>query len=429
MTVMTGATECYVYMVLPGATEFTTVGRFAIDSERDPLPQGHFVYCRSYLDNPDAVPIDPICLNKLSDRIYRTTKHNGLFSSLLDSKPDRWARRAITRMVRKKSLDKPGEIDLLLLAPDDRAGALGFGCSPVPPAPNQKFKSFNELAEISSIIDAIDAREGFPQVLSAEEFEALNAILTSLGGKRPKAIVEDAEGLWISKFNRKHDDWNHARIEHAILELASACGITAVRSRVVTVAGKDVLLVKRFDREKTARGYLRSRMISGQTVLRAEGTVMRPQRWSYALLAEEIRRFGAQPDADSTELFRRMVFNALIFKDDDGPSNHAMISKRAGWKLSPAYDLIPSLKPIGLKRYEHAMSCGIFGRIASVRNMLTECGRFLLGEEEATTIINSMEEFVNKNWHKFARCAGVTESDCRKISGIIASSGFRHISK
>ena len=69
---------------------------------------------------------------------------------------------------------------------------------------------------------------------------------TSMGGARPKAVVEDEEGLWIAKFNRPDDRWNNARIEHAMLILARSCGIASAESKVVPIGGRDVLLVKRF---------------------------------------------------------------------------------------------------------------------------------------------------------------------------------------
>jgi serine/threonine-protein kinase HipA len=90
---------------------------------------------------------------------------------------------------------------------------------------------------------------------------------TSMGGARPKAVVEDQEALWLAKFNRPDDRWNFARVEHAMLILARSCGLTTAESRLVTVGGRDVLLVKRFDREKVKEGYLRSRMVSGLTLL------------------------------------------------------------------------------------------------------------------------------------------------------------------
>jgi len=67
-----------------------------------------------------------------------------------------------------------------------------------------------------------------------------------------------------------------------------------------------VLLIKRFDREKTDAGYLRARMISGLTVLRADEDPNLRTRWSYVILAEELRRIVAEPQKDARELFRRM---------------------------------------------------------------------------------------------------------------------------
>src|SRR5579885_3746010 len=97
-----------------------------------------------------------------------------------------------------------------------------------------------------------------------------------------------------------------------MLELARSCGISAARSRIEPVGGKDVLLVQRFDRERTSKGYIRARMISALTLLRAEDSALQRDRWSYVLMAEELRRVVDDPKRDAAELFRRMCFNALI---------------------------------------------------------------------------------------------------------------------
>lgn len=138
-----------------------------------------------------------------------------------------------------------------------------------------------------------------------------------MGGARPKAVVEDDDGLWLAKFNRPDDAWSSARVEHAMLVLARKCGIDTAEGRVKRVAGRDVLLVERFDRQKAAEGYLRARMISALTLLRAQDTYSDRDKWSYVALAEEIRRASARPSKDAPELFRRMVFNALISNTDD----------------------------------------------------------------------------------------------------------------
>ena len=119
-------------------------------------------------------------------------------------------------------------------------------------------------------------------------------------------MIDDDGALWLAKFNLKVDRWNMARVEHAMLRLAALCGLDVAQSKVVSVAGRDVLLVRRFDRDTADDGYLRHRMVSGLSLLGAdEGYHDRP-RWSYLLLAEDVRRACLQAEKDAQELFRRM---------------------------------------------------------------------------------------------------------------------------
>ena len=415
--------QCHVYMVLPGETRFTTAGRYEIESDRDEIPQGRFVYCRSFLDNPDAVPIDPVDLDKLDETVYRTTMFNGVFSSLRDSAPQGWGRNLIKHTSFPELND---EIDYLLQSPDDRVGALGFGHDPEPPDAERKFYRIADLERLAALAEILIVKDEIPEGTDeSDRILDMVPLRTSMGGNRPKAIVEDSDGLWLAKFERGFDRINHVRIERAMLELAELCGIRCARSRVETFGGRDVLLVRRFDREKTDRGYLRSRMISGYTMLRTDDTPENRKGWHYALLAEELRCSVAKPEEDSKELFRRMVFNALISKTDDGPQNHAIIAKRAEWKLSPAYDLEPKKKQLEFERRDLAMNCGIHGRQANATNLLSECERFRLGNEEAAAIIDAMEERVANSWYRIARNAGVSETDCETIGPAIAYPGFR----
>lgn len=136
MTSKAGATECFVYIVLPGTTSFVTAGRFVLETDRVGVQVGQFVYGKSYIGNPEAVPIDPIEL-KLSDTTYRTTALKGMFGALRDAGPDYWGRRVIEKHA---GLPLLGEIDYLLYVPDDRAGALGFGLGSTPPSPAKKIQ-------------------------------------------------------------------------------------------------------------------------------------------------------------------------------------------------------------------------------------------------------------------------------------------------
>ncbi len=246
---------------------------------------------------------------------------------------------------------------------------------------------------------------------------------TSMGGARPKAVVEDDTGLWLAKFNRPGDRWNYPKTEHAMLELARQCGINAARSRIESIGGSDVLLVQRFDREKNSLGYIRARMISGLTLLRAEDSIHKRDRWSYVIMAEELRRVVTEPKQDATELFRRMCFNALISNLDDHPSNHALIAMEQKWKLSPAYDLTPS-PVVSLDRRDLAMSCGDFGRFANKNNLLSQSSRFLLNKDEAHEIMITMREQVRSTWYSVVRSQGLSERDAEAIKGAFVYEGF-----
>jgi len=412
--------ECYVYITLPGEIEAVTAGRFALTTDAHGTAIGRFVYGRSYLERNDSIAIDPIEL-KLSKRTYQTTTLKGVFGALRDASPDYWGRRVIERHVGKPDIS---EMDYLLYAPDDRSGALGFGLGKSPPAPRQKFNQTLDLEKLQTIADAIVNDEELATSAAAQQIEELMLIGTSMGGARPKTVIESDDGLWIAKFNRPDDKWNSARVEHAMLVLARNCGLSTAQSKIIQVAGRDVLLVKRFDREKTTQGYLRSRMISALTLLHTEDSHRSRDKWSYVLLVEEIRRVCAEPRKDAAELFRRMCFNALISNIDDHPRNHAIIAKHHDWKLSPAYDLTPT-NPISLDRRDLALICGDSGRYANAENLVSQCIRFLIERDHAYTIITEMENQIVATWYEVSRAEGVSEQDCTQIAGAFAYPGFR----
>jgi serine/threonine-protein kinase HipA len=412
--------ECFVYIALPGETELVTAGRFAREIDRHGVATGRFVYGAKYRARDDAVPLDPLEL-KLSAKTYETRLLKGVFGALRDASPDHWGRRIIERHFGSPG---PDELDYLLHSPDDRAGALAFGRGSEPPAPKREFNRTMELERLQAFADAVIKDEKLPDDPDAGQAQELMDGGTSMGGARPKAVVEDENALWIAKFNRHDDKWNHARVEHAMLVLARECGLQTAESRLTTIGDRDALLVKRFDREYTEAGYRRARMLSALTLLRCEDTHTDRSKWSYVLLAEELRRISDQPKTDAFELFRRMCFNALISNTDDHPRNHAVIAMDTDWKLSPAYDLVPNM-PISLERRDLALDCGDMGRHAHAENLLSQSARFLLEPDEAKAIINQMEEAVRKRWYEIARREGVSEKDCERIRSAFAYEGFR----
>jgi serine/threonine-protein kinase HipA len=357
---------------------------------------------------------------KLSNETYSNVHLKGVFGALRDAGPDYWGRRVIEKHAGKTNL---GEMDYLLESPDDRAGALGFGLGNVPPAPKKKFNKTLDLAKLQDLADAL-IKDEIPSDPASPQVQELLLLGTSMGGARTKAVVQDDQGLWIAKFNRPDDRWNYARVEYAMLRLARQCGINVPESRIEAVGGKDVLLVKRFDREKTADSYTRARMMSGLTVLRSDETNDARERWSYILLVEEMRRIVAEADKDARELFRRICFNALISNLDDHPRNHALLARHVDWALSPAYDLTPS-PVVSLDRRDLALVCGDQGRFANAKNILSQHARFLLEKDEAEKIIADTKAKVG-HWYDTVRACEVSEKDAETIRGAFIYPGFSY---
>ena len=415
---MSSERECFVHIVPPGATEFVTAGRFQLTEDSDGAV-GRFVYGRSYRDRADAVELDPVEL-RLSGQVYETVRMEGFFGAIRDSMPDYWGRRVIER---NAGFSKLAEFDYLLQGPDDRAGALGFGPNVEPPAARRRFNRTLELATLQRAADAVVADDPHLAGSAGQQAEELLLLGTSMGGARPKTVVEDAHALWLAKFGRHDDRWNHPRVEHGILTLARACGLNVADSRIEAVAGRDVLLVRRFDRDWAGAGFRRHRMVSALTLLRTGDRPGDRGDWSYLLLADEIRRVSARPEEDLRELFGRICFNASVSNLDDHPRNHAAVAKERDWRLSPAFDLAPS-PVVALDRRDLAMACGRFGRYANRTNLLTEPGRFLLDEEEATAIFERIARTVREQWRAGMRRAGVSERDCEAIRSAFLYDGL-----
>jgi len=408
--------SCYIYIQLPGTLDVVTCGRY----EREILPDGRavgrFVYGQSYRERADAVELDPYQL-PIAPRTYETAKLEGVFGALRDAAPDSWGRRVIEKAKGRVDLD---EFDFLIES-HEGAGALSFGLGNVPPPPVRQFNrvlNLDELRRAAQVIDEAGPGEPVP-----EQVIQLTNPGSSLGGARPKNVVEDENGLWIAKFPQRGDRWTNAPVEAGMLALAARCRIRTPETRVVPIGGEKVLLVKRFDRERVTNGYFRHRMVSAMTVLQAEEQASERKNWSYLLLADELRRWSGHPANDREELFRRVVFNALISNVDDHPRNHALIAPGRNWRLAPAYDLTP--QPLASReRRDLALECGPRGRIARRDNLLAGAGRFGLGQAAAAAIIDDMRQLVEHQWRREVLRFGGTEGDCATIESAFVYDGF-----
>jgi serine/threonine-protein kinase HipA len=410
------SSECYVYIQMPGSLEVVTAGKFQHEILPDGSALGLFVYGKSYLARPDAIPLDPFNL-PLEPTEFRTTQLTGMFGALRDVTPDFWGRRVIDGRHPDEDLT---EFDYLVHPGLGRIGALSFGSEVKPPAPGEggAIPGLHDLTELRRAADQIEADEPVDEAI----YELL-APGSSVGGARPKTVITDDGATWLAKFPQRGDRWSNAAVEGGMLHLAARCGIRVPDIRVESVGHEQVLLVKRFDREPFEDGELRHRMVSALSVLSLDDSVTDRSGWSYLAFADEIQRWSEEPVLDKRELFRRIVFNALISNTDDHPRNHAMVASGRGWRLSPAYDLTPST----VRSIEHrdlAMVAGTLGRLASRENLLSGAPRFGMEIDEANAAIDEIQAMIEEYWCAEIKALGGGEEDCDAVRGAFLYPGF-----
>ena len=391
-----------VFVYLPGATTAVPAGLFTHD---DDLGVGSFSYGRRYLARDGAFAVDPVAL-PLGATAPEVVLNDGLYGAFRDAAPDYWGRLVIAAQsnVPPESLS---EVDFLLAANATRVGNLDFRDSPQSPEPMLQPPHFNHLAGVMDAAKRIEAGEQ----TDAHLLQLLRQG-SSMGGTRPKCTVEWQDSLWIAKFSAKEDSVNIPRIEFATMTLAGRCKIRIPEIRVVAVGDKDVFLVRRFDRERGASGWLRRGFLSALSLMQWDEKDR--LRWDYLALADTMRRYVGKSHV--AELFRRMVFNVLVRNQDDHPRNHGFVVDGADLSLSPAYDIVPGLTRAGVgTRFQLAMSLGDRGREASVANALSRASRFGLSPGEARAITEELIE-TTRQWRTLFGDLGVSDRDVELLT-------------
>ena len=412
---MTSEREVYVYLQLPNSLETIPAALLRVQTLPDGTQIGRFRYGDRYLARPEAIALDPFRL-PLSKQVFEFTQLKGIPGAVRDAAPDAWGRRVIEHKLERSPADLQ-EIDYLLHGPQDGAGYLSFGLKVEPPAPRRTCNRTHQLDDLIAASQAIEeGKRVAPHLL-----EQLDPG-TSLGGARPKATIEDSNRLWLGKFPARNDRFNLQRVEFATLDLARRCGLNVTQARLQSVGSRDVLMLRRFDREYAEGGYLRFGLVSGLTVLDCGDSYLDRDRWSYPLLADNLRRWSEKPEADCAELFCRMVFNAAVTNNDDHPRNHALLRHRKGWRLSPAYDLVP-VPMVSLERRDLALTVGSHGRTASIYKLVSQAGRFGLSVEEARREIDRIIAVIQQWRDSFLAC-GVSVEDIERIAPAILPKCF-----
>lgn len=399
-------TYIYVYLeegpVPAGLLETIGVGREATS---------RFRYGRRYLQRKDRLAIDPIQLPLHEadiDRDYATPESFVLFNGVRDAAPDGWGRHVMDRAAGAQTLS---EFDYLIATGDGRVGALAFGpdlSGPkrVTPWPEEELYGENlDLAGMLEAVRELDTAEALPP-----EHRRFLLRGSSLGGARPKATTEHNGRQWIAKFGRASDRSPVCRAEYVTMTLAGNVGLNVPPVHIEKVLGQDVYLIERFDRVPDGKEYRRLPFISGLTIIGAHESES-PQQ-SYRQLAEQLRVFGSNPVKDAKELWRRMVFNILCNNTDDHLRNHGFLWDGKGWRLSPAYDIMPFTE-VGLER-DLAIGVGRNGRRATLKNALSDIASFGLSRPDAIAMAQDMQKTVKARWEAIFRDNGLTAAEIER---------------
>jgi len=385
----------FVFVQLPSTEEVVVAGRFVLQSGAGG-DVGNFRYGKSYLERENAIPLDPVNL-PLTEKEYRTALNGGLFGALRDVAPDFWGRTIIER-----GGQPANELEYLLSTSDIRIGALSFAPTPEPPKLDYSgalsLESLSRAARSAAAHEAAIAGEDVAEDIDPAFLDPSSG----MGGARPKAVVVDEDGqLWVAKFPSRSDRWENALAEATCLRLAAECGIRTPETRIIEIADKRILLVRRFDQHPGAHGPIRRGVLSAHTLLGLTESVVDRGGWSYTDLAHLLRRVSPLPADDARELFMRAVFNALISNLDDHPRNHAVLWDEGGWRLSPVYDLVPSNTQSQDERFL-AMSVGRPDgdrpRWANRSNLISGAEHFGLSKDEADGLITEMKTRVMERW-------------------------------
>ncbi|GAB3337548.1 type II toxin-antitoxin system HipA family toxin [Chromohalobacter beijerinckii] len=397
--------EAYVWIWLPGETQPVVAGRVTQHGD-----SYSFNYGASYLARDGAIPIYGPEL-PLRRGLIEPTAGLSMASCLRDASPDAWGRRVIiNRMMGGKTggaaADDISELTYWLESGSDRIGALDFQHSATEYVPRLKAEaSYEELLEAAERIE-----KGVPLTPALDQ--ALNHG-TSIGGARPKALIDHGDRKMIAKFSSSTDIYSVVKAEFIAMKLAAACELDVAPVSMTAAAGKDVLLIDRFDRIKSGAGWQRKAMVSALTMLGLDEMMVRYA--SYEDLAEVIRHRFTDPKPTLRELYARIVFNILCGNTDDHARNHAAFWDGRMLSLTPAYDICPQ----GRAGNEATQAMLIKGenRMSTLHSCLAAAPDFLLNDEQAQAIIENQLVTIASEWGGVCEQAKLTETDRRLFAG------------
>lgn len=360
-------------------------------------------------------------LRKDKNSGYDTFK--GLPGLLADALPDKYGNQLINLWLAQQGRpqDSMNPVEMLCFI-----GTRGMGALEFEPAVLKETKRTFSI-EIDSLVTTaqkiLNKREAFTTNLKKDEQQAVLEILkigTSAGGARPKAVIvwneksgevksgqtKAPKGFehWLIKLDGVSDvqlgsSQGYGRVEMAYYNMAKACGIEMMPSRLLEENGRAHFMTKRFDREY---GAVKHHIQTFCGLKHFDYNLV--NSFSYEQLFQCMRELKLTY-ADAEQMFRRMVFNVIARNCDDHTKNFSFLLRKGGkWDLAPAYDLCHAYRPGSEWVSQHALS------INGKRKEITKVDLLFIGEsircKKASEIIDEINDTVNQ-WEKFANEVGV----------------------
>ena len=394
-----GYSEAFVWIWLPGATEPVVAGKLSADGNNLV-----FNYGKSYLERKSAISIYDAEL-PLKAGVLRLLPGLKMPGCIRDAAPDAWGRRVIiNKKLGLKGADADSaqldELTYLLESGSDRIGTLDFQLSATEYVTRSSVNvTLDELLQSAERVE-----KGIP--LTAELDQALQHG-SSIGGARPKALIEDNDTKYIAKFSSSTDLYNVVKAEFISMRLAGLVGLNVAPVSLTKSSDKDVLLIERFDRIHTLQGWQRKGMVSALTLLGLDEMMARYA--GYQDLAEIIRHKFTNASATLKELFSRLVFNILSGNTDDHARNHAAFWNGQMLSLTPAYDICPQAR--SGNEASQAMLISGDNRMSRISACIEAAHHFLLSEKEAVAIVEHQISAIGENWSTVCAEADLTKTD------------------
>lgn len=383
------------------------------------LVQMAFLYTEEYREHKHAFALDPVQL-PLTEKEINLKCAGGMPGVLDDYLPDDWGRKVLAKLAYYRDqnvINQHSAIDTLTQLSNSRIGALQWVA--VDETPSYEFGCSEEhLLAAEETAQSVDTPEYYSDNVDEMNLLYLANAGSGVGGARPKALIYKGNAAYLAKFNRLTTDvYNNAKVELACLQMAKEAGLNVLDGYVHKVAnGRDVLLLERFDVvmendfPKSRRHLITiNALLKDAETQRDKGGVFR-----YDDITDIVRKYSIDIEADLSQLLRLMLFNRAINNTDDHERNFSLISEGDGYRLSPGYDMVPSLitgaYPVAGYQYSpwaptpsEAKECGkIFGLPKTAVNRI------------ADQVINAVEQ-----WPAWALKNDVSQQDSDNIKQII----------